>query len=156
MLATVYRCVDGEMVLSRGAVVGYYYYYYCSMYRLRYACQDPLTTDCYSCPVHLLKTRRHGLMQTFALPSRFLAPCDTKQPPCTVLFCGGTDWTALGRRPTEGDVLCPKRLLSFPKRIKFVASGPTACHSVCIDVHGGVNVPPCFFVVCRFASAPFL
>ncbi|CAN0493145.1 unnamed protein product, partial [Laminaria digitata] len=57
---------------------------------------------------------------------------------CTVLFCGGTDWTALGRRPTQGDVLCPKRLLSFPKKIKLIASGPTACHSVCIDVDGGV------------------
>lgn len=56
-----------------------------------------------------------------------------------MLFIGGTDWTALGRRPTEGDVLCPKRLLSFPKKIKLVASGPTACHSVCIDVDGGVS-----------------
>ncbi|CAB1104698.1 unnamed protein product [Ectocarpus sp. CCAP 1310/34] len=63
---------------------------------------------------------------------------DEEMPPCTVLFIGGTDWTALGRRPTEGDILCPKRLLSFPKKIKFVASGPTACHSVCIDVQGGV------------------
>ncbi|CAM9710095.1 unnamed protein product, partial [Ectocarpus fasciculatus] len=63
---------------------------------------------------------------------------DEEMPPCTVLFIGGTDWTALGRRPTEGDVLCPKRLLSFPKKIKSVASGPTACHSVCIDVQGGV------------------
>lgn len=36
-------------------------------------------------------------------------------------------------------MLCPKRLLSFPKKIKFVASGPVACHSVCIDVDGGVG-----------------
>lgn len=36
-------------------------------------------------------------------------------------------------------MLCPKRLLSFPKKIKLVASGPTACHSVCIDVDGGVR-----------------
>ncbi|CAM9247034.1 unnamed protein product [Ascophyllum nodosum] len=70
------------------------------------------------------------------------ATADTKKkeemPPCTVLFCGGTDWHNLGRRSTEGgDVPCPK-VLSFPKRIKYVASGPTAFHSVCIDVHGGV------------------
>ena len=67
--------------------------------------------------------------------------CDQQQrkPPCTVLFIGGTDWAALGRRATEGDVLCPKRLLSFPKKIKLVASGPVACHSVCIDVDGGVS-----------------
>lgn len=38
-------------------------------------------------------------------------------------------------------MLCPKRLLSFPKKIKLVASGPTACHSVCIDVDGGVSQP---------------
>eukprot|EP00752_Nemacystus_decipiens_P012106 g10731.t1 len=63
---------------------------------------------------------------------------DEEMPPCTVLFIGGTDWAALGRRATEGDVLCPKRLLSFPKKIKYVASGPVACHSVCIDVDGGV------------------
>eukprot|EP00903_Cladosiphon_okamuranus_P008374 g8052.t1 len=63
---------------------------------------------------------------------------DEEMPPCTVLFIGGTDWDALGRRATEGDIQCPKRLLSFPKKIKLVASGPVACHSVCIDVDGGV------------------
>lgn len=61
------------------------------------------------------------------------------KPPCIVLFSGGTDWAALGRRSTEGDVMAPQRLMSFPKRIKIVASGPTACHSVCIDVDGGVS-----------------
>lgn len=67
-----------------------------------------------------------------------LAEKKEEEASCTVLFCGGTDWTALGRRPTVGDVLSPKRLLSFPKKIKFIASGPTAYHSVCIDVDGGV------------------
>lgn len=81
-----------------------------------------------------------------------LVSSSSSKPPCTVLFCGGTDWENLGRRPTEGgDVSCPK-VLSFPKRIKYVASGPTAFHSVCIDVHGGVRLckiylPPCLFIV---------
>lgn len=84
-------------------------------------------------------------------PRLFLCLLSSK-PPCTVLFCGGTDWENLGRRSTEGgDVSCPK-VLSFPKRIKCVASGPTAFHSVCIDVHGGVRLfkvylPPRLFIV---------
>lgn len=63
---------------------------------------------------------------------------EKETPPCVVLFCGATDWDMMGRGATEGDIAGPQRLLSFPKRIKVVASGPTACHSVCIDVDGGV------------------
>ena len=94
----------------------------------------------------------HGLRLPCSPPrspkrsSRLFSPLCWK-PPCTVLFCGGTDWHNLGRRSTEGgDVPCPK-VLSFPKRIKYVASGPTAFHSVCIDVHGGVRWKPTRFLL---------
>ncbi|CAM9636996.1 unnamed protein product, partial [Choristocarpus tenellus] len=53
-----------------------------------------------------------------------------------VLFCGCTDWDGVGRRPSESFLVAP-RCLSFPKRIRAVFSGPTACHCVCIDVDGG-------------------
>ncbi|CAA6673484.1 unnamed protein product [Spirodela intermedia] len=61
------------------------------------------------------------------------------EPAGEVLYCGGTSWETMGRRPApaNGNLVSPTRLRPLMGvDIRSVASGCASCHCVALDVEG--------------------
>ncbi|CAK9871870.1 unnamed protein product [Sphagnum jensenii] len=57
-----------------------------------------------------------------------------------LLFCGGSNWEAIGKKQTDGGargIFLPTRLAALQGiDIAFVASGSASCHCIALDVNG--------------------